>query len=331
MADKDLDSGDGPSLEMPSLGSLFRRKKKGAPEPEPTADERPIDEDAPAPDDDADADSGTAVPTAADTPSAAAEDATASDDERAAAEDDPTTILDEPAQPADGGEAPAQPTDGVEAEEAAAAAAVDTDAGPAATGESADEARPLFADEVDDDAEPTVVVPAADADPEQTSVLSDEGGLADDLDDDLVDEDDDDAPARKQSSGFALPPVAARVAAIITGAIIGLLAVGLTYLALRGCAAVRDTTTCGEAGLPLMIAILILLVVLGSVLLGAWKVTDPSSTSFLAVGLLAVVALLFLIEVIFSPWMVVVIPLVAIGTYTLSQWVTEKFIEEADA
>lgn len=330
MADKDLDSGDGPSLEMPSLGSLFRRKKKGAPEPEPTADERPIDEDAPAPDDDVDADSGTAAPAAADTPAAAAEDATASDDERAVAvdepapEDDPTTILDEPAQP----------TDDAEPEEAAAAAAVDTDADvdtdTVATGEDADEARPLFADEVDDDTEPTAVVPTADAEPEQTSVLSDEGGLADDLDDE-ADEDEDDAPATKKSAGFALPPVAARVAAIITGAIIGLLAVGLTYLALRGCEAVRDTSTCGEAGLALMIAILILLVVLGSALLGAWKVTDPSSTSFLAVGLLAVVALLFLIEVIFSPWMVVVIPLVAIGTFTLSQWVTEKFIEEADA
>ena len=35
---------------------------------------------------------------------------------------------------------------------------------------------------------------------------------------------------------------------------------------------------------------------------------DPGSTSFLAVGLLAVVALLFLVDVLFEWWMIIVIP-----------------------
>src|SRR3546814_11677375 len=74
---------------------------------------------------------------------------------------------------------------------------------------------------------------------------------------------------------------------------------------------------------------MIILIALGSSLLGAWKVVDPTSTSFLAVGLLAVIALLFLIRVIFSPWMIVVIPLVAVVTYTASHWLTSLFEAEA--
>ena len=38
---------------------------------------------------------------------------------------------------------------------------------------------------------------------------------------------------------------------------------------------------------------------------------DPGSTSFLAVGLLAVVALLFLVDVLFDWWMIIVIPVVS--------------------
>ena len=130
---------------------------------------------------------------------------------------------------------------------------------------------------------------------------------------------------------FALPAVSGRVAASITGLAIGGLAVALTYLAIRGCEAVQGTSSCGTPGFFLLTAIMILLVVLGSALLGAWRVADPGSTSFLAVGLLVVIALLFLIQVIFSPWMVVVIPLVALGTFVLSQWLTSLFIDETVA
>ncbi|MDN5895855.1 MAG: hypothetical protein L0H93_17740, partial [Nocardioides sp.] len=113
-------------------------------------------------------------------------------------------------------------------------------------------------------------------------------------------------------------------------AVVGLLAVALTYLALRGCEAVQGTSSCGSPGFVLLLAIVIGLVVIGSALLGAWKVPDSSSTAFLAVGLLAVVALLFLIEVIFSPWMILVIPVVSVATFSLSQWVTSLILDETE-
>jgi len=146
------------------------------------------------------------------------------------------------------------------------------------------------------------------------------------VEDDL--EEEDQVEERRTLVGFELPTLPAAVAAAVTGAIVGVLAVGLTYFGLQGCEAVKGTSACGGPGIPILIAIMVILVVVGSALLGAWRVTDPTSTSFLAVGLLAVIALLFLIEVIFSPAMAVVIPLVSVGTYSLSQWVTARFIED---
>jgi hypothetical protein len=119
-------------------------------------------------------------------------------------------------------------------------------------------------------------------------------------------------------------------AAMITGVVVGLLAVGATYLGLQGCEAIRGTSSCGGPGLFLLIAIMVGLVVVGGLLLRAWGVTDPISTSFLGVGLVAVVALLFLVDVIFSPWMLLVIPVIALCTFALSHWVTVAFIEPAD-
>ena len=125
-------------------------------------------------------------------------------------------------------------------------------------------------------------------------------------------------------------PLPGRVAAAITGLLVGLALVGATAGALRGCEAVQDTATCGSAGFPLLVAIVVLMVVLGSVLLRMFRVPDPGSTSFLAVGLVSVVALLFLIEVIDSWWMVIAIPAISVASYLLSHWVTTTFIETAD-
>src|SRR3990170_2200276 len=59
----------------------------------------------------------------------------------------------------------------------------------------------------------------------------------------------------RQRRQVSLPEVGAVPAAVLTGALVGLLAVGLTWLALRGCAAVRDTTSCGDPGLLVLLAI----------------------------------------------------------------------------
>lgn len=119
-------------------------------------------------------------------------------------------------------------------------------------------------------------------------------------------------------------------ASALSGLLVGLVMVGLTVAALRGCEAVRGTSTCGGPGLLLLVIILVLLVLLGQVLLKLLRVPDPGSTSFLAVGLIAVVALLFLIDVILDWQMIIVIPLVGLVSFLLSHWVTTAFVETED-
>ncbi|MDP2773851.1 MAG: hypothetical protein Q8O61_09865 [Nocardioides sp.] len=125
-------------------------------------------------------------------------------------------------------------------------------------------------------------------------------------------------------------PLPGRVAAALTGLVVGLALVGATAATLRGCEAVQNTATCGSAGFPLLLAIVVLMIVLGSVLLRTLRVPDPGSTSFLAVGVVSVVALLFFIEVIESWWMIIAIPAVSVASYLLSHWVTTTFIEPAE-
>jgi hypothetical protein len=90
---------------------------------------------------------------------------------------------------------------------------------------------------------------------------------------------------------------------------------------------VKGTSSCGGPGFFLLVAILIVAVLLGAALAARRPVPEPTSTSFLAVGLLSVVALLFLVGSIFEWWMVIVIPLASVATFLLSYWVTTTYIE----
>ena len=77
-------------------------------------------------------------------------------------------------------------------------------------------------------------------------------------------------------------------------------------------------------------AILIVAVLVGAGLLRASRVPEPGSTSFLAVGLLSVAALLFLVGQLFEWWMILVIPIVSVSTFLLSHWVTTTYIDPAN-
>jgi len=116
----------------------------------------------------------------------------------------------------------------------------------------------------------------------------------------------------------------------LAGLLVGALMVGLTAGSLRACEGIRGTATCGGPGLLILVVILILLIMVGQVLLRLFQVPDPGSTSFLAVGLIAVVALLFLIDVILDWTMIIVIPLIGVATFLLSHWITTAFVEPAD-
>jgi hypothetical protein len=126
---------------------------------------------------------------------------------------------------------------------------------------------------------------------------------------------------------FRLPPLPGRLAALITGLVVGAFGSMLTYVSLKGCNALRGTETCGGTGLLVLVVILVLMVLLGSAILAAWSITEPRSTSFLAVGVLCVIVLLTLMQQLFSPWMFLIVPLISAGGYVLSHWVTTAFIE----
>lgn len=124
-------------------------------------------------------------------------------------------------------------------------------------------------------------------------------------------------------------PVAGLTAAMVTGGIVGLGTVGLTWGSMRLCEVVRGTSSCGNPGFLVLLAILVLMALLGKALLRASGVRDPGSTSLLGIGLVAVLALLFLVEQLLHWWMAIVIPVAAVATFALSYWVTTTFVEPA--
>ncbi len=127
---------------------------------------------------------------------------------------------------------------------------------------------------------------------------------------------------------FHLPALPVRLAAALTGVVVGLAGAVLTYAALQGCDAVRGTETCGGgAGLALLLVILVLMVLLGGVLLAAWRVSEsPRGTSFLAVGALAVIAMLTAADQT-AVWTFVAVPVLCALTYLLATWVTTTYVE----
>jgi hypothetical protein len=135
------------------------------------------------------------------------------------------------------------------------------------------------------------------------------------------------APPSREPAPPRDPWLRGRPAAVLTGLLVGALIVAATAGSLRLCTSIKGTSSCGGPGLFLLVAILIAAGLVGAALLRAAAVPQPGSTSFLAVGLLSVVTLLFLVGSIFSWWMVIVIPLVSVVTFLLSHWVTTTYIE----
>lgn len=140
------------------------------------------------------------------------------------------------------------------------------------------------------------------------------------------------APAPTPKAPRAPLSIDGRVAAGVTGLVIGLLVVLLTAGSLLVCESVRGVSTCGGGpGFVLLVSVMIAMVLLGGTMLRLARVPDPMSTSFLAVGLTCVLSLLFLVDVLEEWWMVIVIPLMTVGTFLLSHWVTTSVIEPAEA
>jgi hypothetical protein len=128
-----------------------------------------------------------------------------------------------------------------------------------------------------------------------------------------------------------LPPMKPAVAALFSGLISGLVCVALTWGEVSGCEAIRGHNNCNDGfGLLALVVVLAIEIVVGANLLKAFKVSDPFSTSFLGVGLVAMVVMLTFMgdDKVISPMMVLVIPALTAAAFLLSWWVTVRFIEE---
>ena len=129
-----------------------------------------------------------------------------------------------------------------------------------------------------------------------------------------------------ETSGPRVPPL---LAAAITGALVGLVTAGLVWLALRGCSALRGTSSCGDPGILVLLAIFVAMVFGGRAVLAALRVPDAGSTALLGMALLAVVALLF-VDDLESALGAAVLAVVGALAFALSQWVTSTFTEPGD-
>lgn len=138
--------------------------------------------------------------------------------------------------------------------------------------------------------------------------------------------------ARRRASRpatLSAPTIPGRLAAGLTGLLVGGVGAAATYGAMEGCEEVRGVSTCGGApGFFILVAIVVLMVLLGSLILKALRVADTASTSFLAVGIVTVVVMLTLLDEIFSAWMFAVIPVLTAAAYVLAHWVTTRFEHE---
>jgi hypothetical protein len=136
--------------------------------------------------------------------------------------------------------------------------------------------------------------------------------------------------AARQRNRLRLPRIDGRIAAVVTGAVIGVIGVFLGAGATKGCTAVKGNGGCGGLGILSIVVILAAMVLLGGLILRAAHVDDPTSTSFLGVALVAVIAMLFFLGSLDSRWMLVVIPCLTAVTFLLSWWVTQTFVETAE-
>ncbi len=135
-------------------------------------------------------------------------------------------------------------------------------------------------------------------------------------------------PATREHREIHFPSLPALPAVLIVGAVVGLAAVLLTWGSLRLCDVATGTASCGGGpGLLLLVAILIALTYLGGWLLRGFGISDAGSTSFLAVGLLAVVAMLFLVDSLDGWTGAVAVPVVTVVAYALSWRVTATLVD----
>ncbi len=108
----------------------------------------------------------------------------------------------------------------------------------------------------------------------------------------------------------------------------GLLGVGLTYGSLQACDAITGTDSCGGPGLLVVLLVVVVMILAGNAMLRAFGVGEPGGLSFLGVAIFVAVCLVFLVEQLLEPWMIVVGPLLCALGFGTAHWVVNRFNAE---
>lgn len=120
------------------------------------------------------------------------------------------------------------------------------------------------------------------------------------------------------------PALPAPVVAAATGLLVGVATVGMVGLGEVGCNALRGTPSCGGPGLLMLVATVVLAVVAGRFLLAFGEVPDAATVSFLAVALVLIVVLLFFVDLTFSPWIWLVLPVLGAVSFPVAAYVVAR-------
>ena len=173
--------------------------------------------------------------------------------------------------------------------------------------------------------DPVLVARAALDEPEETSVLAQIA--APPPQQEVTPEPPKPPKVKRERKPLVLPRINSYVAAVIAGAVCGLIAVVLSVGAQRGCESVRGVGSCGGLGVVALLVIVAVEVFVGALILKAFQVSDATGTSFLGVGIVTVLALVFFLSSLDSGWMFLVLPVLTALSFAASNWVTEALVE----
>ncbi|WBQ04998.1 hypothetical protein [Kribbella sp. CA-293567] len=129
---------------------------------------------------------------------------------------------------------------------------------------------------------------------------------------------------------YDAPPLPPLLILAVVGLLAGFLAIALVWLSERGCDQVRGTPDCGAAGFPLLVLAVVVTVVLGAMALSRLAMPHPRLVAFLGVAFMLLIVLGFLSNDLFSPWTLVIVPLLTAITFLVAHVIAGR-LERADA
>ena len=116
-------------------------------------------------------------------------------------------------------------------------------------------------------------------------------------------------------------------AAVMIGAIVGAVMALAVWFSGMVSQWTRGTSSLGDTGAVVLIAVFVLAVLVGGYLLRLASARSPFTISFLGSALVAVLSMLFLTEVFNHAWGVIIVVILTAAAYALAYWVTTNYID----